>query len=75
MALYKNLGGDSGVHSFEIGNDRIIVTFSTMSCYEYTYDSAGVENIRNMKSLALQGEGLNSYINKYVKLKYSRKIR
>ncbi|WP_299114337.1 hypothetical protein [uncultured Winogradskyella sp.] len=72
MPLYRNLGGNSGVHSYEIGMDRIIVTFSTNASYEYTYASASRQHIENMKSLALQGQGLNSYINKYVKKGYSR---
>lgn len=69
---YRNSGGDSGVSSYEIGTDRIIVTFSTNVSYEYTYRSAGTQHIENMKSLANQGYGLNSYINKYVKKGYSR---
>ncbi|MDD7887106.1 hypothetical protein [Flavivirga sp. 57AJ16] len=72
MTWYKNLGGDSGIASYEIGADKITITFSTNVSYEYTYDSAGVDHIENMKSLAKNGQGLNSYINKYVKKRYSR---
>ncbi|MBO6881879.1 hypothetical protein [Winogradskyella sp.] len=72
MARYRNLGGDSGVYSYEIGNNSIIVTFSTNASYEYTYESAGARHIENMKRLAQQGHGLNSYINKHVKKGYSR---
>lgn len=75
MPRYKNLGRDSGVYSYEIGNDRIIVTFSTSSTYEYTYSSAGSQHVENMKSLATNGQGLNGYINNNVKYNYSRKIR
>lgn len=74
MPIYNNLGGDSGVYSYEIYLDRIIVTFSTGSSYEYTYESSGPENIEAMKILARQGEGLNSFINTNVKFKYSKKI-
>lgn len=74
MAWYKNLGGDSGIDSYNVGADRIIITFTTGASYEYTYHSAGVDHIENMKSLAKQGQGLNSYINKYVKKRYSRKL-
>lgn len=74
MTLYKNNGGDSGVYSYEIGQDYIIVTFDSGHSYEYTNYSTGYEHIENMKSLAKQGEGLNSYINKYVQKKYSRKF-
>lgn len=75
MTHYKNLGNDSGVVAFEIGKTHIAVQFENNSVYEYTYHSAGREHIENMKTLALQGEGLNSYINKHVKKNYSRKIR
>tara|TARA_R110002050_G_scaffold202806_1_gene338024 strand:- start:22178 stop:22438 length:261 start_codon:yes stop_codon:yes gene_type:complete len=72
MALYRNSRGDSGVYSYEIGSNKIIVTFNSNVSYEYTYQSASIEHIENMKSLAKQGQGLNSYINKYVKKRYSK---
>lgn len=72
MPLYRDLGEDSGVHSYEILSDGILVTFSSNVAYEYTYSSAGRLHIENMKSLAMQGQGLNGYINKYVKKGYSR---
>ncbi|GAA3644502.1 hypothetical protein [Flavivirga jejuensis] len=74
MSRYGNLNGGSGVYSYEIGSDRITITFSTNSIYEYTYESAGNNHIETMKSLAIKGKGLNGYINTYTKFKYSRKI-
>ena len=59
---YKNLGGDSGVEKFEIGDDWIRVIFDSGVEYLYTAHSAGSENIIEMKRLAHQGEGLNSFI-------------
>ena len=75
MQFYKNLGGDSGVRSFEIGNDYITVQFNTGSAYLYNYNSAGASNIEIMKRLAIGGRGLNSFINTHVKDKYAYKIR
>ena len=75
MERYADNNGDSGVAGFEIGDDRILVQFSTGSIYEYTYASAGSGNIETMKSLAISGNGLNSFINTNVKKNYSRKIR
>lgn len=75
MVRYQNLGGDSGVLAFEIGEDHIRVQFQDYAVYEYTYNSAGRAHIENMKTLAIQGKGLNSYINKQVRKKYSRKIQ
>jgi len=75
MERYKNLGGDSGVSAYEIGTESITVQFSTGSVYLYTYKSAGSANIERMKSLAVAGEGLNSYINRNVKKGYESKLR
>lgn len=61
-ATYKNLGGNSGVESYQIQTDRIIVTFTTGAVYTYSNDSCGADNVEIMKGLARQGQGLNSYI-------------
>ena len=74
MEQYKNLGGDSGVSSFEIGDDYIKVKFSDGAVYVYTDVSAGSYYIEKMKELAIIGEGLNSFINRYVRKKYASKI-
>ena len=75
MKQYKNLGGDSGVSAFEIGDDSIKVQFRDSSVYLYTNRSAGAQNIEQMKALALRGEGLNSFINKHVRKAYASKLR
>lgn len=67
MERYKNVGGDSGVTGYEIDSDYIRVQFSDGSVYLYTYASAGSQNIEQMKKLAVAGDGLNSFIMKYVK--------
>lgn len=75
MEKYGNKNGDSGISGFEIGSNYILIEFSTGSVYEYTYTSAGENNIEAMKRLAISGSGLNGFINTYVKFRYSRKIR
>jgi len=71
MERYRNSGGDSGVSSFEIGADYIIVKFSgTFRTYRYSYRKAGQHHVETMKSLARSGSGLNGYINRYVKNLY-----
>ncbi len=70
MESYRNLGGDSGVASYEIGSDSITVVFTTGATYRYNYQSAGSNHIEQMKSLAISGHGLNSYINRNVKYGY-----
>jgi hypothetical protein len=73
MVRYKNLGYDSGIRSFQIGDHHIVVRFADGATYEYTNQSAGINNVQ-MKMLALNGRGLNSFINRNVKKRYSRKL-
>ena len=71
MEIYRNLGDDSGVDSYEIGNDYITVKFTkTYRTYTYSYAKAGENNVEEMKNLAINGSGLNAFINKYVRNLY-----
>ena len=71
MQKYMNLGGDSGAEQFEIGKDFIKVKFyKNPKVYTYSYESAGIEKVERMKELALSGQGLNEYINRYAKYDY-----
>ncbi|MCH8518733.1 hypothetical protein LAT59_03145 [Candidatus Gracilibacteria bacterium] len=70
MIPYKNINGDSGVISYEYGEDYIKVKFKDNSIYVYTYESAGKIHIDKMKQLADLGQGLNAYINTNVKYLY-----
>lgn len=73
MPRYKNSSGDSGIRSYETGLDYIDVQFADGFTYRYTYSSAGRNNVEEMKLLANAGQGLNSFINQYVKHDYSSK--
>jgi hypothetical protein len=75
MERYANLGGDSGVVSYEIGFDSITVKFSDGWLYLYTSQSAGTANVQRMHELAARGQGLNSFISMTVRKAYSRKYR
>lgn len=71
MEKYRNASGDSGVYAFEIGTDFIRVQFSgSTRPYTYSYRKAGSTHVENMKQLARNGNGLNSYINKHTKFLY-----
>jgi hypothetical protein len=74
MELYRNTGGNSGVHSFKISENSIIVNFNDGASYLYNNISAGENNIIIMKNLAIKGKGLNSFINIDVKKRYLKKI-
>ena len=41
----------------------------------YNYPSAGSKNIEHMKELAAARKGLNTFINKFVKNKYTSRLR
>lgn len=62
MQPYNDRDGDSNVDAFEIGSDYIKVQFHDGSVYTYTYMSAGLNQIENMKRLANEHDGLNAYI-------------
>ncbi|GAP20432.1 hypothetical protein [Leptolinea tardivitalis] len=74
MNIYSNLGGNSGVIGYEIGPTFIIVQFKDGSKYLYNYDVPGPASVEKMKSLALAGVGLNSYISSVVKKNYAAKL-
>lgn len=75
MTAYKNLGGNSGIDSYEIGADSVTVRFQDGAVYLYTAQSAGAANIEEMKSLAVAGRGLNSFISRNVRKRYARKLQ
>jgi hypothetical protein len=75
MERYGNLGGNSGIVGYEIGADFVRVQFSAGGVYLYTCDSAGSDNIEQMKQLARSGEGLNSFIQRNLRSAYARRER
>jgi hypothetical protein len=76
MERYKNLSGSSGVTHYAIGENFIEVRFEGKSTiYIYDYSLNGKTHIEKMKSLALTGKGLGSYISQHpdVKNNYRKK--
>ena len=72
---YKNLSGDSKVARYEIRKDSVTIRFTDNSVFRYTNQSADPGNISKMKSLALAGKGLGTFIDANVKDRFLRKIR
>lgn len=73
MVRYQNRSGGSGVYAYETGANYITVKFSgTSRSYTYSNRVASITHVDNMKMLAARGQGLNSYINRYVKYLYDR---
>ncbi|MBT8763181.1 hypothetical protein KFV02_04465 [Desulfohalobiaceae bacterium Ax17] len=75
MERYGDIDRDSGVVAYENGSDYIRVQFSDGSIYLYTNRSAGQKHIKEMKTLASRGDGLNAYINNHARKSYERKER
>ena len=75
MTPYRNLSGESNVVSYEITEDSIHVVFRSGTHRNYLYNSVkpGRATADQMKSLAEQGRGLNSYISRVVRSNFARK--
>ena len=72
---YKNLSGSSTVAAYEIAKDGVTVRFSDHSVYRYTNQSADPENIAKMKTMAIAGKGLGTFITANLKDRFLCKIR
>ena len=75
MKPYKNSGGKSAVTMYELAQDLIKVRFANQSVYRYSNQSAGSANVRQMKTLAVAGKGLGTFIEANVKNLFDKKIR
>ena len=65
MKRYGNLHGNSAIDAYEVGTNFIRLRFTSGSIYLYTYDSAGEDDIEEVKELAKEGEGLTRFINDF----------
>ncbi len=59
---YKNLAGNVGICSYELGEKEIRIRFHTRTSCLYNSQNAGDEHISEMTNLAIRGYGLNDYI-------------
>ena len=75
MKRYKNISGNSKVAGYEIGKDSVTVRFATCSVYRYSNQSVGPDNVSRMKTLALAGKGLGTFMDAGITERFSRKIR
>ena len=74
MKTYKNLSGNSGIATYETGRTFIKIKFKGESgIYIYDYDVPGRQMVEEMKTLALKGQGLSTYILEEVGNNYSGK--
>ena len=63
---------DSGILKYAIGQDFIVIAFKrSPDPYLYTHTAIGKDNVEEMKKLATEGRGLNSFINQHKNVKDS----
>lgn len=74
MKRYRNLSGESGVVAYESHAHSIVVKFQDGASYEYTEQSTGADAIRLMKELASRGQGLSTFISRFVRDRYAGKL-
>lgn len=74
MTPYANHNGNSGVAGYELHTAGITVYFHGGAAYLYTAASADPGVIHHMKSLAIAGRGLSTFIAQSVKDRYARKF-
>ena len=72
MERYLNLGGNSNIKEYSIGQDYIDVVFGSGSLYRYSYKSAVKDKVEQMKILARKGVSLNSYIMRCARMDYEK---
>lgn len=65
MKRYGNSAGNSGIAAYEVGSKFIRIQFTSGNVYLYTYESAGEDDIEEMKELAREGSGLTRFINDF----------
>lgn len=74
MTPYRDWDQDSGIRAYDIGSTHVDVAFKDGAIYRYTSVSAGQANIDRMIVLARSGDGLNEFINRAVKKRYSERL-
>jgi len=74
MQRYRNLDGDSGVTAYELGAGWIRIRFVNGDAYEYTDAATGAAHVRHMQALARAGQGLATYVSRFVHDAYARKL-
>ena len=75
MERYKILGDNSGIVAYELGEDWIKIQFRDGGLYLYDYKNTGSDLIEQMKELAIAGQGLNSFVSRFVKRQCALKLR
>jgi hypothetical protein len=74
MTPYADVSGTSGIVAYEATPDAIIIRFVGGARYEYNEQKPGPAAVARMKALAANGRGLATYISRFVRESYFRKL-
>lgn len=75
MQAYGNRRGNSGVRAFALSEGVIDIEFVDGKVYRYSRVRPGLAHVRQMQLLAQQGEGLATYINRFVREDFETQLR
>jgi hypothetical protein len=75
MQKYSEEDHETGVVAYGLGENSITILFQEGWFYLYDGDKPGMEQVNDMKALALKGRGLSTYISQHVRENYKRKWR
>ena len=70
---YGNGNGNSGIIGYEIGDDWMDIEYANGGIYTYSEKNVGEVNFLKMKVLAMEGSGLNAFLNKSVRVRGRRR--
>jgi hypothetical protein len=73
MKRYADKKGNSGVIAYENEENAIVIQFVDGNSYRYDHHKPGRHYVAQLKKLAAKGEGLATYINKYIRDTYALK--
>ena len=65
---------DTGVRAFALLPEAIALRFSDGRVYLYDGGTPGRVHVREMQRLARAGAGLTTYVNKFVRERYAKRI-
>jgi hypothetical protein len=71
---YRTHKPSVGVRAFALHNTSIDVEFQDGRRYRYDYNRPGAEKVETMKRLAIEGNGLTTFINQHVREAYAYRL-
>lgn len=75
LQRYGNRSGRSAVHAYAARRNALAVEFGDGKIYLYNYEVPGRHHVERMKSLAIDGEGLGSYISRHIGKRFAARLR